>query len=44
MFENEENQWGELTIHPDGKMEMEVFFLVNQGDGGYASRGKFLID
>jgi hypothetical protein len=44
MFEDEENQWGELTIHPDGKMEMEVFFLVDQGNGGYASRGKFLID
>ena len=44
MFEDEENQWGELTIHPDGKMEMEVFFLVDRGGGGYASRGKFLID
>jgi hypothetical protein len=44
MFEDEENQWGELTIYPDGKMEMEVFFLVDRGNDGYASRGKFLID
>jgi hypothetical protein len=44
MFEDEENQWGELTIYPGGKMEMEVFFLVDRGNGGYASRGKFLID
>jgi predicted phosphodiesterase len=40
----EENQWAELTIEPDGPLEVEMFFLVDRGAGGYASRGKFTID
>lgn len=42
--ETEANQWGEVTLNPDGTMEMEIFFLVDGGAGGYASQGKFPID
>lgn len=42
--DTEENQWGELTIAPDGTLEMEMFFLVDRGAAGYESRGRFRID
>lgn len=40
----EEDQWAEITVHPDGQLEVELFFLVDRGAGGYASRGRFTID
>lgn len=42
--DTEADQWGELTLHPDGTLEMEIFYLVDRGDGGYRSGGKFTID
>ena len=40
----EQDQWAEITVHPDGRIEMEMFFLVDRGEGGYESRGKFVVD
>lgn len=41
---DEENQWAEVTVHPRGPIEVEMFFLVDRGAKGYASRGSFTID
>jgi hypothetical protein len=42
--ETEANQWAQITVRPDGPLEIEMFYLVDEGQGGYESRGKFLID
>ena len=40
----EANQWAEITVSPDGPLEIEMFYLVDEGAGGYESRGKFTLD
>jgi hypothetical protein len=42
--ETEANQWAEVTVHPDGRVELETFFLVDRGESGYESRGKFTLN
>jgi hypothetical protein len=42
--QTEENQWAEITVHPDGRIEVEMFFLVDRGASGFKSRGKFELD
>lgn len=39
--DTEANQWAEITVHPDRRVEVEMFFLVDRGEGGYRSGGKF---
>lgn len=42
--DTEANQWVEITVAPDGSLSGEAFYLVDRGEGGYRSGGKFGID
>ncbi|RKZ13095.1 hypothetical protein DRQ32_02330 [bacterium] len=42
--DTEANQWGELTVGPEGRFDLEMFYLVDHGEGGIRSGGVTAID
>ena len=35
MLDEQENQWAEIRVYPDGKIDLETFFLTNKGREGF---------